>query len=78
VSGLATLGFEGLAHFVVSNPDDVSAVESGRVLFGSTAVLTTVGNALLLGAAAWFLRRVGAEPGGSSAGAERETKLSVE
>ncbi|PSP90344.1 hypothetical protein BRC87_06000 [Halobacteriales archaeon QS_4_66_20] len=73
VSGLAALGFEGLAHFVVSNSDHVSAVESGRALFGSTAVLTTAGNALLLVAAAWFLQRGDGERDATTGGARLET-----
>ncbi|PSP27594.1 hypothetical protein BRC65_04910 [Halobacteriales archaeon QH_2_65_14] len=54
-AGLGGLAFEGLLHFVVSNPDHVGLVTDGDALFLSTAVLTTLGDALLVLAGGWFL-----------------------
>ena len=50
-AGIASFAFEGLFHFIISNPDHVAHVD--HTLFGVTAILTTVGNLLLI-VAAWF------------------------
>lgn len=55
LAGLAALAFEGLAHFVVPNPDHVGAVADGAALFAGTAALTTVGDVLLVVTAGWLL-----------------------
>lgn len=52
-AGLGGFAFEGLLHFIVPNPDHVAHVTDHRIAFGLTAVLTTVGNLFLLGAA-WY------------------------
>lgn len=65
VAAVGALAFEGLFHFLVANPDHVAAVGSGEfpfgsttaLAFGSTAVLTTVGDAVLVLVAGWALRR---------------------
>lgn len=57
LAGGAGLVFEGVLHFVVVNPDHVSAVETGHILFLNTAILTTAGDALLLAVAAGLLWR---------------------
>jgi hypothetical protein len=51
-AGIASFVFEGSFHFVISNPDHVAQV-ADHTLFGVTAILTTVGNLLLI-VAAWF------------------------
>lgn len=51
-TGIASFAFEGGLHLVVSNPDHVAHVTAHRASFGVTAVLTTVGD-LLLVVAAW-------------------------
>lgn len=56
LAGLAALAFEGLYHFVLTNPDHVTAVERGRALFAFSAILTTVGDAILVAVSAWFLK----------------------
>jgi hypothetical protein len=55
LSGLAAFIFEGLFHFVVASPDHVASVTSGRMLFWSTAALTTIGDVALTVVAGWFL-----------------------
>jgi membrane-bound ClpP family serine protease len=55
LSGLAAFIFEGLFHFVVASPDHVASVTSGRTLFWSTAVLTTIGDAVLTVVVGWLL-----------------------
>lgn len=49
-AGVSSFVFEGLLHFLLSNPDHVAGHHS---LFGATAILTTAGN-LLLVLAAWL------------------------
>lgn len=56
VAGFGALAFEGLAHFVVANPDHIGTVEAGYTIFATTATLSTVGDAALLVGAAWILR----------------------
>lgn len=51
VGGVASFVFEGTFHFVIGNPDHVAHVASHHTLFGVTAVLTTVGDLLLIVAA---------------------------
>ncbi|WP_232701932.1 hypothetical protein [Halobacterium wangiae] len=55
-AGVGGVAFEGLFHFVVHGPDHVATVERGTKLFASTAVLTTVGDALLVVAGSWLYR----------------------
>lgn len=55
-AGLVGFGLEGVFHFVVANPDHVAHVFAHRTAFGLTAVLTTVGDLLLVGAAWYSLR----------------------
>lgn len=57
VTGLGALAFEGLAHFVIANPDHVASVETSQTLFGGTAGLSLVGDAVLVVVGAWVLRR---------------------
>ena len=57
VAGIAGLTLEGLLHFVLANPDHVASVETGAVLFTTTALLSTTGDALLALAAGWAWRR---------------------
>ena len=55
VAGVGGVAFEGLFHFVVHSPDHVASVEGGAALFATTAVLTTLGDALLVAVAGWRL-----------------------
>lgn len=64
VAGSSALAFEGLAHFVVRNPDHVATVDAGRALFASTAGLSVAGDLLLVATAVWALR---CQPQGSAA-----------
>lgn len=57
LSGVAALAFEGVAHFVVSNPDHVGTVEAGRTAFALTAAFSTAGDATLVAAALWVCQR---------------------
>lgn len=50
-TGLAGFAFEGVFHFVLANPDHVAHVATHRMAFGLTAILTTGGDLLLVGAA---------------------------
>lgn len=52
-AGIVNFAFDGALHFMISNPDHVAHVTDHHVLFGVTAILTTLGN-LLLVMAAWF------------------------
>ncbi|WP_435124310.1 hypothetical protein [Halobaculum sp. D14] len=52
-AGVASFVFEGAFHFLISNPDHIAYVADHHALFSLTAILTTVGNLLLVGAA-WF------------------------
>lgn len=52
-AGIASLVFEGTFHFLLGNPDHVA---NHHTSFGLTAILTTLGNLLLL-VAAWFALR---------------------
>lgn len=51
-AGVASFLFEGAFHFLVSNPDHVAHVPAHHLSFGVTAILTTMGD-LLLVVAAW-------------------------
>ena len=55
LAGGCALAFEGLAHFVVPNPDHVGTVSEGTVLFAGTATLSTLGDVGLVAAAGWYL-----------------------
>ena len=55
LAGVGAVGFEGLAHFLIENPDHVSTVETGQVLFGGTAGLSLLGDVVLVLASAWVL-----------------------
>jgi hypothetical protein len=55
LAGLTALAFEGLAHFVVSNPDHVARVPEGTTLFAGTAALSSLGDVLLVATAGWYL-----------------------
>jgi len=56
LSGLGAFAFEGLSHFVVSNPDHVGHVTNGTALFATTASISTAGDALFLAAVGWVAR----------------------
>lgn len=56
IAGIASFGFEGAAHFLISNPDNVAQVGDHHASFEATAILTTMGN-LLLVVAAWVAVR---------------------
>ena len=56
LAGVGGVAFEGLFHFVVHSPDHVASVGNAAGLFASTAVLTTLGDALLVAVAYWSLR----------------------
>lgn len=49
-AGLAGFAFEGVFHFVLANPDHIAHVTNHRTAFDLTAVLTTGGDLLLVGA----------------------------
>jgi len=53
IAGIASFGFEGAFHFLISNPDHIAHVANHHTSFGVSAILTTMGN-LLLVVAAWF------------------------
>lgn len=55
-AGIGSFVFEGTFHFIISNPDHVAQVANHHVSFDLTAMLTTMGNLLLL-VAAWFAVR---------------------
>lgn len=57
VSGVASLLFEVVFHFVVENPDHVGSVSRGAVAFAGTAVVTGATDLLLIVLAAWLYRR---------------------
>ena len=50
---VAIIVFEGAFHFMIDNPDHVEHVVDHHASFGVTAILTTLGNLLLI-VAAWF------------------------
>ncbi|MFA1612511.1 hypothetical protein [Halobellus rubicundus] len=50
-AGVVSLAFEGTLHFLVGNPDHVAHVVNHQTPFKVTAVLTTAGDLLLVGAA---------------------------
>lgn len=52
IAGVASFGFEGAFHFLISNPDHIEHVATHQTSFGVTAILTTMGN-LLLVVAGW-------------------------
>lgn len=52
-SGIGSFVFEGAFHFMIDNPDHVEHVADHYASFGVTAILTTLGNLLLI-VAAWF------------------------
>lgn len=56
IAGIASFGFEGAAHFLIRNPDNVAQVADHHTSFEATAILTTMGNFLLV-VAAWFAVR---------------------
>lgn len=56
VAGIASAGFEGAFHFLLSNPDNVAQVATHHASFELTAILTTIGDLLLL-MAAWVAVR---------------------
>jgi len=66
VAGLGALAFEGVAHFLIENPDHVASVESSQGLFGGTAALSLLGDVVLVAVGAWVLWR---QSQGSSASA---------
>jgi hypothetical protein len=49
--GLAAFAFEGVYHFILANPAHSAHVTNYCMAFDLTAVLTTGGNLLLVGAA---------------------------
>lgn len=57
LAGVAGFAFEAAFHFLVAGPDHVGSVEHGTSLFASTAVLTTLGDAVLVAAGGWRFRR---------------------
>jgi hypothetical protein len=56
IAGIGSVGFEGAFHFLISNPDNVAQVADHHASFEVTAILTTIGN-LLLVVAAWVAVR---------------------
>lgn len=56
-AGVAGVAFEGVFHFVVANPDHVASVPRLVVAFHHTAVLSTLGNLVLVAGGAWVARR---------------------
>lgn len=56
IAGIASFGFEGAFHFLISNPDHIAHVATHHTSFGVTAILTTMGDLLLI-VAAWFAVR---------------------
>lgn len=56
IAGIASFGFEGPFHFLISNPDNVAQVAEHHASFEVTAILTTMGNLLLI-VAAWVAIR---------------------
>lgn len=55
-AGIASFVFEGALHFLLDNPDHVAQVTAHHAPFAVTAILTTVGD-LLLVVAAWVAVR---------------------
>lgn len=55
-AGVASFVFEGTCHFLLRNPDHVAHVAAHHASFGVTAILTTLGNLLLVWAA-WLTVR---------------------
>lgn len=47
-AGIASFAFEGMFHFFITNPDHIAHVPDHRMSFSVTAVLTTIGNLLLV------------------------------
>ncbi|MDY6817505.1 MAG: hypothetical protein SVG88_02495 [Halobacteriales archaeon] len=55
IAGMAALAFELLYHFIIMNPDHVATIATGQLVFATTAVLTTIGDGVLIAVAGWFL-----------------------
>lgn len=56
IAGIISVGFEGMFHFLISNPDNVRQVPAHHASFEITAILTTIGNFLLI-VAGWVAVR---------------------